>query len=134
MHLMPLLAAVDVGGYISLPKLLPILIVLLIWARLMTWMDKDAIDAHLPRLVLNSVMIGVLIISVLVFLFMPSYLVAISVFLFGFIVDIAIYLGLRHQKVGLGDLSKQFKEFIHNFGRKKGEQEVKVAEGAVGLF
>src|SRR5262245_18699187 len=120
MHLMPLLAVVNVGGYINLWKLLPVLIVLLIWARLLSWMDKDAIDAHLPRLALNSVMTGVLIVGTMAFLLMPSYGVAISVFLFSFIVDLGIYLGLRHQKVGLGDLNKQFKEFISNIGRKKG--------------
>ena len=48
MHLMQLMAAVEVGDYINLWKLLPVLILLIIWARLLTWMDKDAIDAHLP--------------------------------------------------------------------------------------
>ena len=132
MHLMQLMAAVDVGQYINIWKLLPVLIVLWIWARLLTWMDKDAVDAHLPRMMLNSVMIGVLALGLLVFLFMPSYIVALSVFAFAFVVDMAIYLGLRHQKVGLGDLSKQFNNWIKNIG-KKSEKEVKVAEGSVGL-
>src|SRR4051812_19280555 len=110
MHLMLLMADVPIGAYINLWKLLPVLILLLIWARLLTWMDKDAIEAHLPRLMLNSVEIGVLIGGLMIFLFIPlgSYLVGLSVFLFTFVLDLAIYLGMRHQKVGLGDLSKQF--------------------------
>src|SRR3954469_2131591 len=135
MHLMQIMAVGDVpvGAYVNLWKLLPVLIVLLIWARLLTWMDKDAIDAHLPRLMLNSVEIAVLILGLMVFLFMPSYLVALSVFLFAFIVDVGIYLGMRHQKVGLKDLSRQFNEWIKSIGKGK-EKEVKVAEGAVGLI
>ena len=31
---------VPVGEYVSVWKVLPVLIVLLIWARLLTWMDK----------------------------------------------------------------------------------------------
>src|SRR4051812_22899009 len=132
MHLMQLMAVVEVGQYINLWKLLPVLILLMIWARLLTWMDKDAVDAHLPRLMLNSVMIGIMLLGLLIFLFMPSYMVALAVFVLAFATDVGIYLGLRHQKVGLGDLSKQFNNFIRNIG-KKGEKEVKVAEGTVGL-
>ncbi len=134
MHLMQIMAAVQVGQYINLWKLLPILVVLLIWARLLTWMDKDAIEAHLPRLMLNSVMVAVLLGGLLIFLFIPlgSYLVGLAVFLFSFVLGVGIYLGLRHQKVGLGDLSKQFNSWIKSIGKGK-EKEVKVAEGAVGL-
>src|SRR5215510_13132725 len=100
MHLMQIMADVQVGSYINLWKLLPVLLVLLIWARLLTWMDKDAIDAHLPRMMLNSVLTGGLIAGLLAFLFMPTYLVALSVFMVIFLADIGIYLGLRNQKVG----------------------------------
>jgi type II secretory ATPase GspE/PulE/Tfp pilus assembly ATPase PilB-like protein len=135
MHLMHLMADVQVGAYINLWKLLPVLILLLIWARLLTWMDKDAIDAHLPRQILNSIEIAILILGLLVFLFIPlgSYLVGLAVFVFAFVLGLAIYLGLRHQKVGLGDLSKQFNAWIKGIGKGK-EKEVKVAEGAVGLI
>ena len=47
MHAMQLLAAVEVGQYVSIWKILVLVIFLLIWARLLTWMDKDAIDARL---------------------------------------------------------------------------------------
>ena len=42
-------AAVEVGGYVSALKALPVLLVLLLWGRLLTWVDKDAPD-H-PRLI-----------------------------------------------------------------------------------
>ena len=37
-----LLAAVQTFGYINPWKLLPAIILLLVWVRAMTWMDKDA--------------------------------------------------------------------------------------------
>src|SRR5262245_4786419 len=80
MRLMLLLAEVQIGQYVNLWKLLPVLILLLIWGRLLTWMDKDAIDAHLPRQLLNSIMIAGVMLGVLLFLLMPSYLVALSGF------------------------------------------------------
>ena len=48
-----------------------------------------------------------------------------------FAVEIAIHLVLRHQKVGLGDLSKQFNNWLHSFGSKK-PKEAKA--GQVQLF
>jgi len=37
------------GGYVSIIKILPALLMLLLWAKLLTWADKDAVAAHLPR-------------------------------------------------------------------------------------
>ena len=45
--------AVEGGGYISLIKIAPPLLVLMLWARLLTWIYKDAPAAHLPRIGLN---------------------------------------------------------------------------------
>src|SRR3954449_12382650 len=106
MELGQLLAAapLEVGQYISIWKMVPILIVLLIWARLLTWMDKDSVDAHLPRQPLNAGMIAGLLLGFALFLLLPSFWVALSVLLFFFIVDVGVYLLLRNQKVGLADL------------------------------
>ena len=48
------LAAVQVGGYVSALKTIPVILVLLLWARLLTWVDKDAPAAHLPRTAFNT--------------------------------------------------------------------------------
>ena len=34
------LAAVQVGGYVSVLKTIPVILVLLLWARLLTWVDR----------------------------------------------------------------------------------------------
>lgn len=127
-----LAAAAQVGQYISIWKMVPILIVLLIWARLLTWVDKDSIDAHLPRQPLGAAFLGGLIAAVALFLFVPGFAVALAVFMFIMVAEIATYLILRNQKVGLGDLSKQFNDWIGGFGRK-GPKEVEAAAGEVLL-
>ena len=86
------LAAVEVGQYVSIWKVLPVLVILLIWARLLTWMDKDAVDAHLPRLPLNSGLLALFVLGFACFLFLPNFWVAFSVLMFFFTVDVALYL------------------------------------------
>src|ERR1700722_4432029 len=103
MHLMPMLADVIVGQYVNLWKILPVLIVLWIWARLLTWMDKDAIEVQLPRQALNAIEGAVLVLGFISFFFLPTFVVAISVFVFAFVADVSLYLILRNQKVGLSD-------------------------------
>ncbi len=61
----PIVAAVEGGGYISIIKIVPPLILLVVWARLLTWADKDAVDAHLPRTPLNIAFLGGLVRHVL---------------------------------------------------------------------
>ena len=84
------LAAIEVGHYVSIWKVLPIVVILIIWARLLTWMDKDSVDAHLPRMPLNAGTIAGFVLGFALFLFLPSFWVALSVLLFFFIVDVEI--------------------------------------------
>src|SRR4051812_49710914 len=107
MHLMQLMAAVDVGQYINLWKLLPVLILLLIWARLMTWMDKDAIDAHLPRLMLNSIEMLLATVGIFMFVLLPTYIVALSAFVLTFVAGGGGFFFVRRQKGGVGGFSKK---------------------------
>ena len=74
MGLNALLGAIQGGDYISGVKLVPPLIVLLIWARLLTWADKDAVDAHLPRVPLNISFLGGLIVAFALFFLASEFL------------------------------------------------------------
>src|SRR5688572_20268628 len=98
------LAAVQVGGYVSLVKAVPVLLVLLLWARLLTWADKDAPAAHLPRQSINLGMLGGMIVAFALFFFVPGFLVAFTLLLLVMLGEIGAYLVLRHQRVGVGDL------------------------------
>ena len=117
----PLAAAVEVGGYISIWKCLVLLVTVLIWARLLTWTDKDAEAAHMPRVQLNLGFLGGLILALLLFFFLPTFVAAYGAFFAIFAVEIIAYLVIRNQKVGLKDLGDQFKAWISSFGMKKGK-------------
>jgi type II secretory ATPase GspE/PulE/Tfp pilus assembly ATPase PilB-like protein len=127
-----LLAAVEPGGYLNGWKALPLLILLWIWARLLTWIDKDSEIAHLPRTAVNSGMLAGLALGTIFFFALPGFLLALSVFVAFFAIDMGVYLMLRHQRVGLGDLSEQLSEFFSGI-LKRGNKEAKAAAGDVQL-
>jgi type II secretory ATPase GspE/PulE/Tfp pilus assembly ATPase PilB-like protein len=129
---MQLLAAVEVGQYVSIWKIIVLLVILLIWAKLLTWMDKDSIDAHLPQMPLNSGLMLGFILGIISFLMLPTFLVALSVLLFFMAVDVGLYLLLRQRQVGLSDLSTKFKDWLHGLFHR--EKVATVAEGAVQLI
>src|SRR6476620_6173518 len=104
----PIVAVSEGGGYISIVKVLPPLIVLAIWGRLLTWADKDAVDAHLPRIGFNVGFLSGLVLAFGLFFFLPTFLIAFSALVFVMVAEVATYLVMRHQKVGLQDLKEQF--------------------------
>ena len=118
------LAAVQVGGYVSVLKTIPVILVLLLWARLLTWVDKDAPAAHLPRTAINTAFLGGFILAFFLLLFLPGYVIAFPAFLFVMIVEAAVYLGVRSRHVGLGDLREQFDEWLASFKRAKKVKEL----------
>src|SRR4051812_18664631 len=107
-----LLADVQAGGYVSAIKVLPVLIVLMIWARLLTWIDKDSENARLPRIPLNTGFQGGLVVGFFLFILLPNFIVALLVLIGVMVVEIGVYLMLRKQKVGLGDLGDEFKNWL----------------------
>jgi hypothetical protein len=115
----PIVATIEGGGYISLIKLAPVLIVLLLWARLLTWIDKDAPAAHLPRIGLNVGFLSGMAAGFALFFFLPGFLVAFAALLFVLIVEVAVYLIMRNQKVGVADLKEQFREWLNSFKSKE---------------
>ncbi len=123
---------VPVGEYISVWKVLPVLILLLIWARLLTWMDKDAPTVLLPRDLINSGMILGLIAGFGLFLMLPGFVVAFAVLFLIMAIEAGVYLGWRNSKAGLGDLQAQFKGWISTIGRK--DKEIVAPQGDVLLI
>jgi len=112
------LAAIEVGPYISPWKLIPLIVIVLVWAKMLAWADKDAVAAHMPRNEINLGLIGGLLAGVAMFFLLPNFWIAL-VALIGFLaVDIGVYLGIRNAKVGLKDLPAELKEMF-SFGSKK---------------
>ncbi len=127
-----LLGDVGVGGYVDGLKLIPIYLISLIWIKLLTWTDKDAEEAYLPRVQLNVGFICGFVLAFVLFLLVPGYLIALPVFLAIFAAEIVTYLILRKRKVGLGDLQQRFKDWIRSFGGKP--KEIVAEVGQVGLI
>ena len=125
-------AVVELGGYINGFKLLPFALISLVWLRLMTWADKDADGARLPRQTTNLIHLGLWILGIGLAVVMPLYIVAVALFIVFMAIDGAIYLSMRKKSVGLADLSKQFANWKANLGKK--EKVVSASEHAVVLI
>jgi len=126
-----LAATVTGGGYVSIIKIVPAVVILLIWSKLLTWADKDAVAAHLPRIPLNLGMVMGMVASYLLFFLVPYYFVALPLLIVVFGAEVGTFLVIRHQKVGLQDLKGQFDAWIKGFGGKK---EVTAPAGDVLLM
>src|SRR5688572_11277380 len=124
---------VPVGEYVSVWKVLPVLVLFLIWARLLTWIDKDAPEVLLPRDMINTGMILGLVAGLALFLILPGFLVAFAVLFLIMVIEIGAYLGMRNSKVGLGDLTTKFKDWIGSIGRGK-DKEIVAPMGDVLLI
>src|SRR5436309_15977236 len=66
-------AFVPAGGYVSIVKSIPPILLLLLWTKLLTWADKDADAAHLPRIPLNGANVGGLIVAYGLFFLLPNF-------------------------------------------------------------
>lgn len=125
---MVVLGAVEPAPYVNGLKLLPVLALLFVWARVLTWADKDSIAAHLPREPLMAGLFFAGLAGFAAFFLVPNFWIALGALLLALLGTIGTYLGLRHQKVGLGDLKKELKKAFT--GKKKA---VQVQEGQVAL-
>lgn len=132
MDFVGLTAVVEVGQYISAWKTIPILIIFFAWARLLTWADKDAPAARLPREMLNIGLLSGMILGFALFFLLPGFWGASLVLLVVMAASAGTYLLIRKQKVGLGDLKQQFTSWIQNFGKK--DKEIVSAPGEVQIY
>ena len=126
-----LAAKVEVGNYISILKIIPVLIILLPWGLFLTWVDKDTDKAHLNREWTNLGLTLGLVIAFATFLLMPTFLAGLPVFLLVFLIEAGVYLGIRNSKIGLKDLKQDIRDW---FAELRGEKKVDVVAGAVTFF
>ncbi|HRK30909.1 MAG TPA: ATPase, T2SS/T4P/T4SS family [Tepidisphaeraceae bacterium] len=136
MELGTLLAAVEVGSYVSIWKSLAAIVVILIWTRLLTWADKDGERAHLPRVPLNTGLAFALLLAIVLFFMLPTFSVAFAVLVVTGLIAFGVYLALRNSKVGLADLGTELKEFASAPFAKlsKGKEKVDAGPGEVIMF
>ena len=76
-----ILGAVPVpGNYFSFSKIVPALVLFGVLARIMTWTDSDLARLHGPRTLWNSIMLAVGLTGAVVLFFIPSFIVAVLLF------------------------------------------------------
>ena len=120
MHLsLGLLSIGEFGGYVAWWKFIPPILVLLLWARALTWADKDTLVARLPREGLNGAMMGGLVLAYAFFFLLPSFWIAFPVLVILFGAEIGVYLSLRNSSIGLQDLKEDFANW--RAGKEKGD-------------
>jgi hypothetical protein len=103
--------AVTPGGpYIAWWKVLPLIVVMILWGRLVTWIDKDTQRVLLPRIPMNIGMLMGGLLGFFLFFFLPGFGVAIIALCVIVLAEAGAYLGIRNQKAGLGDIGDQFRE------------------------
>ncbi len=125
------LAAIQTGGYVNPWKVGIILLLLIVWAKLLTWIDKDAVGARLPRELVNSIMMAGLIGGYLLFFLLPGFGPAMGVLGGLFAADIGAYLAMRSRTIGLGDLTTQFTDWWSGLIKTGKKKQVKAVMGQV---
>lgn len=134
MALSGILADISGGGYINLFKILPVVILLLVWARVLTWVDKDAPALNLPGEKLNLSFFGGLILAFALFFALPNFFLAYGVLVLIVGAEAGIYLHIRGKKADFEDIKKQFQEWLKSLGGKKPETKPDVEEGKVAIL
>lgn len=127
MDLHVLLQTEPAGPYSNWYKVLVVLLVSLVWWRLLTWIDKDAPAARLPREWVNLGMVGSYALGFFLFLLAPAgFGIALTLFVFIMLASFGAYIVIRHKKVGLEDLVAELKnmKLPGGAGRKKVVDEV----------
>jgi type II secretory ATPase GspE/PulE/Tfp pilus assembly ATPase PilB-like protein len=125
------LAAIQFGGYVNPYKVGVILVLLIVWVKLLAWIDKDAIDARLPRELVNTGTLGAMIAGYLLFFFLPGFGVAFGVLIGLFVLDIGGYIGMRSRTIGLGDLTQQVVNWWNGLIKSGKKKQIKAVKGEV---
>src|SRR5262245_16721233 len=125
------LLAVTVGHYVSWWKALLLVLVVLGWGRLMTWIDKDSQSVLLPRASINMAMVLGGALGLFLFFMLPWFPIAFLVLVGIVLAELGAYLAIRAQKAGLSDIGGQFTDWLASF---RGEKVVKAVQGEVNFI
>src|SRR5579872_257200 len=128
------MAVIQFGGYVNPYKVAGILVLLIVWVKLLAWIDKDSVAARLPREIVYSAMMGGLIIGYLMFFFLPGFGLAIGVLVGLFAADLGGYLFMRSRTIGLGDIKDQFSDWWNGLLKTGKKKEVKAVQGEVMIM
>jgi type II secretory ATPase GspE/PulE/Tfp pilus assembly ATPase PilB-like protein len=131
MGLQILADSMPIGQYLNGLKVIPVIILLLAWARALSWADKDSEAARMKRDIINIGLMGGFILAFAAFIILPNFFIAFAAMLVVCGVEAMVYLQMRKAAVGLGDLKGDFKAWVKSLGGKP--KEVAEIAGAVQI-
>ncbi|HYO07526.1 MAG TPA: ATPase, T2SS/T4P/T4SS family [Tepidisphaeraceae bacterium] len=128
----PLAQTAPLGPYTAWWKFVPLVLLMLVWGRLVTWIDKDSQEVLLPRTGLNLGNLIGGIVGFALFFLLPNYALGVLALFLIVGIEAGVYLAMRNSKAGLGDLGGKFNEWMASV--RGGEKEVKAVAGEVLLM
>ena len=112
----------EYGGFLAPWKVIPLVIVAAVWLKLLTWADKDAKRAYLPRETTGLLGMGGFILAAVAYFAIPIVWISIPVLLALFAGGVIWYLSARKKTIGLGDLGDEWNAYVRSFGKEKKDQ------------
>ncbi len=87
------------GGYFSILKIVVILVFILPWLWVATWINKDAVRVHTHRLLWNMLILSAGALSVFIWLMVPLYVIGLIVYLVTVGAVVGTYVVHRNKRV-----------------------------------
>ncbi|HEV3118567.1 MAG TPA: ATPase, T2SS/T4P/T4SS family [Gemmataceae bacterium] len=87
------------GFYFSIPKLLTLVAVYLVWIATVRWVDQDAIDLDLPATTWSALMFGAGCLGLAIVWLLPWYWISLVLLLILYAIAGMSYVNVRNQKV-----------------------------------
>src|SRR5205807_9217318 len=87
------------GFYFSIPKLLTLVAVYLVWIATVRWVDQDAIDLDLPATTWSTLMFGAGFLGLVIVWLLPWYWISLVLLLILYAIAGISYVNVRNQKV-----------------------------------
>lgn len=91
------------GYYYSIPKLLAIVFIYLVWVKTCAWVNEDVKELSLPENVWNPVMVGSGMVGLLFVWLFPMFWVSLVLLLIVFLSSTLAYVNVRNQRVSEDD-------------------------------
>ncbi len=127
--LQPLLSSIEYGGYISLAKLLSIIVAFYVWLLLSNWIHKDARAVRTNVNLWLSIILVAGFLGLLVWMFVPLFIVGSLVYIIAVLAVTMIYIIHRNSRVA------SFEKIlnIEHFKRLFSNDAKKMAQASKGL-
>ena len=93
----------SIGGFVSILKLLAILVIFLVWVYVADWINRDCVFAKMPHVAWNMIVVFPMLIVLFLALVIPVFLVGLVLIVFALMIPLIVYTVQRNAKVHSDD-------------------------------